>query len=238
MEFLRPLQQRFGILSGRQALAPGTFRYKSWNTIQRWKIAQEVGSYRTNHTQSATNFFSRVKWTPGKRGVRWQSSKPSPNPTEHLGSPEPSSLSARMKKLSREYGWSALGVYLGLSALDFPLCFLAVRWLGTDRIGHWEHVVLETFWKGVESVYPDARSKILGKPSEGETELSREGAELNSEGAGAAKTGSAAIWTQLALAYALHKSLIFIRVPLTAGLTPKVVKTLRSWGWNIGKRRH
>lgn len=42
--------------------------------------------------------------------------------------------------------------------------------------------------------------------------------------------------TQLALAYAIHKSFIFIRVPLTAAITPKVVKTLRSWGWNIGKK--
>lgn len=52
------------------------------------------------------------------------------------------SLSQRMRKLSREYGWSALGVYIALTALDFPFCFLAVRYLGTDRIGHWEHVVL------------------------------------------------------------------------------------------------
>jgi len=45
------------------------------------------------------------------------------------------------------------------------------------------------------------------------------------------------IWTQLALAYAIHKSFIFLRVPLTVAVTPKVVKTLRGWGWNIGKRR-
>jgi hypothetical protein len=37
------------------------------------------------------------------------------------------------------------------------------------------------------------------------------------------------------LAYAIHKSFIFLRVPLTAAVTPKVVRTLRSWGWNIGK---
>lgn len=43
--------------------------------------------------------------------------------------------------------------------------------------------------------------------------------------------------TQLALAYAIHKSFIFIRVPLTAAVTPKIVKVLRSWGWNIGKRK-
>lgn len=43
--------------------------------------------------------------------------------------------------------------------------------------------------------------------------------------------------TQLALAYAIHKSFIFIRVPLTVYATPKIVKVLRGWGWNIGKKR-
>ncbi len=52
-----------------------------------------------------------------------------------------------MRKLSREYGYSALGVYLLLSAVDFPFCFLAVRVLGTDRIGHWEDVAMETLRK-------------------------------------------------------------------------------------------
>lgn len=42
------------------------------------------------------------------------------------------------------------------------------------------------------------------------------------------------IWTELALAYAVHKSLIFLRVPLTAAILPKVVKTLRKWGWQVG----
>lgn len=39
-----------------------------------------------------------------------------------------------------------------LSALDFPFCFAAVRYLGTDRIGHYEHVVVE--W--VKSVVPES----------------------------------------------------------------------------------
>jgi hypothetical protein len=46
-----------------------------------------------------------------------------------------------------------------------------------------------------------------------------------------------AIWTQLGLAYIVHKSFIFVRVPLTAAVLPKVVKTLRSWGYNIGKKK-
>ena len=86
---------------------------------------------------------------------RWNSTKPPFNPTPNLGSPEPSlSLSQRLKKLSREYGWSALGVYLLLSALDFPFCFIAVRWLGTERIGRWEHVALEWIWRVIPYPFP------------------------------------------------------------------------------------
>ena len=60
----------------------------------------------------------------------------------------------------------------------------------------------------------------------------------NVSGEGKANEGYVlGIWTQLALAYAIHKSFIFIRVPLTVAVTPKVVKVLRGWGWDIGKRR-
>lgn len=57
-----------------------------------------------------------------------------------------------MRKLSREYGWSALGVYLLLSAADFPLCYLLVRYLGTDRIGEWEEIIVSN----VKNFIPDS----------------------------------------------------------------------------------
>jgi N-terminal acetyltransferase 2 len=50
-----------------------------------------------------------------------------------------------------------------------------------------------------------------------------------------ANASSSGLGTQLALAYAIHKSFIFVRVPLTAAVLPKVVKVLRSWGWKVGK---
>lgn len=59
-----------------------------------------------------------------------------------------------MKKLSREYGWAAVGVYLGLSALDFPFCFALVRLFGVERIGHYEHLILEEGKKLFYSVVP------------------------------------------------------------------------------------
>lgn len=52
----------------------------------------------------------------------------------------------------------------------------------------------------------------------------------------AERVDKSGLWTELALAYAVHKSFIFIRVPLTAAVTPKIVKVLRGWGWNIGKK--
>lgn len=101
-------------------------------------------------------------------------SSPSPNPTPHLGSPPSQSLSARLKSLSKEYGWTAVGVYLGLSALDFPFCFLAVRMLGTDRIGFAEDKVVGWFWGAVGAVAPELAGDRQAQ-AEARAEQEREG---------------------------------------------------------------
>ncbi|KAF2025465.1 hypothetical protein EK21DRAFT_76339 [Setomelanomma holmii] len=176
------------------------------------------------------------------RSLRFKSDKtPSPqiNPTPHLGSPEPAlSLSQRLKKLSREYGWTAVGVYFALSVLDFPFCFLAVRLLGTDRIGHYEDVVKNAFWTVVRAAFPEAgkRSAEAAATEDVAEATAREG-DLSAAEVAIRSGADASIWTQLGLAYIVHKSFIFIRVPLTAAVLPKVVKTLRKWGYDIGKKK-
>ena len=70
-----------------------------------------------------------------RRGFRSSARRGASQESAKAGSDEPQSLSARLRKLSREYGWAAVGVYLGLSVLDFPFCFLLVRTVGTERIG-------------------------------------------------------------------------------------------------------
>lgn len=159
---------------------------------------------------------------------------------------EPTGLSARLKKLSREYGWSAVGVYFALSVLDFPFCFLLVRIVGTDRIGALEHWIMgyikkvipdsvEEWWQNYRQSVKQAEIENLGNDDISEhIEMAGWGVE---EAERRNKGPEASLGTQLALAYAIHKSFIFLRVPLTAAVTPKVVKKLRSWGWNIGKRR-
>jgi len=149
-----------------------------------------------------------------------------------------------MRKLSREYGWSALGVYLALTALDFPFCYLLVRYLGTDRVGEWEHLIVshvkqlipesvKSSWREWRQAMKNAEREVTGQEKINEdVEMAGWGVEEATE----RNKKDASLATQLALAYAIHKSFIFIRVPLTATLTPRVVKVLRGWGWDIGKR--
>ncbi|KFY41738.1 hypothetical protein V494_02815, partial [Pseudogymnoascus sp. VKM F-4513 (FW-928)] len=156
----------------------------------------------------------------------------------------PLTLGQRMKKLSREYGWSALGVYLLLTALDFPLCYLLVQWLGTDRVGRWEHAVVSRVAPLIPAVVKEKWFLFKAWMHSAEEEIT--GSDDVSDVVDMAGWGveeaqrenkkEASLGTQLALAYAIHKSFIFLRVPATVALTPKVVKVLRGWGWNIGKR--
>lgn len=158
---------------------------------------------------------------------------------------EPQGLSARLKKLSREYGWTAVGVYLALSVLDFPFCFLLVRIVGTDRIGEIEHWIVSNVKKiipqSVQERWAAYRNALKENEQEtfGNNSISEhaEMAGWGVEEAQARNRAEASLGTQLALAYAIHKSFIFIRVPLTAAILPKVVKVLRSWGYNIGKKK-
>ncbi|KAI5805679.1 hypothetical protein EDC01DRAFT_700793 [Geopyxis carbonaria] len=147
---------------------------------------------------------------------------PSPPPAPGLG--------ARMKSLSKEYGYSALGVYLFLSALDFPFCFLLVRTVGTERIAAAEEAVLVH----VRPVMIAVRDMVGLPPKRYVGDVEEE---MGEEGVGEGEQGKkTSIWTELALAYAVHKSLIFLRVPLTAAVTPRVVKVLRGWGWEVGRK--
>ncbi|KAK4164839.1 hypothetical protein QBC43DRAFT_316934 [Cladorrhinum sp. PSN259] len=197
---------------------------------QRARLSQLRTATPTRSTLSRPSpLLQQLKTPLQKRNFTFSRSRRSGAATESL------SLGQRLKKLSREYGWTAVGIYFALSVLDFPFCFLLVRTVGTERVAHIEHLVVSN----IQKVIPDsvqttwrewrgARRKAAGQ----EEVIGHGVAEAEERN----KSEGASLATQLALAYAIHKSFIFIRVPLTAAITPKIVKTLRSWGWQIGKR--
>jgi len=145
--------------------------------------------------------------------------KPS-KPTNSLSPTLPSSSSAaveetklpvtqRLKVLFKKYRWPALTVYLGLGALDFGVAFAAVRAFGTERIGRYEKIILE-------KVEEKTGWKWKGTPKE----------HLES------KAENASIWTEIALAYTIHKTLFaLVRVPLTVAITPSLVKWFARKGY-------
>jgi len=199
-----------------------------------WRTRHQIG-----RGVSASESVTIALHPAARRGFRfsawWKNNKPG-QPAE-----VPLSIGARLRKLGREYGWAAVGVYFALSVLDYPFFFLLVKWVGTERIGKVEHWVVTTLipesvrekWHALmqnfkKSVVDGTGSEDAGEKVEMVGWGVDEARERNKE--------DASLATQLALAYAVHKSFIFVRVPLTAAVLPKVVKVLRGWGWQIGKR--
>ncbi|KAI9167650.1 putative N-terminal acetyltransferase [Paramyrothecium foliicola] len=202
-------------------------------------------------SRPATPFTSAFRRVPGRgfRSSAWRRAGAGNGSGKGGEQVQPQTLRERLRKLMKEYGWVAVGVYFGLSVVDLPLSFLIVRWAGVETIGNIEHYIVSTvgsvipesirqgakdLWRKTWQAFKRTEQKELGS---GEISEKVEMASWGVEEAQERNKQDASLTTQLALAYAIHKSFIFVRVPLTAALTPKVVKVLRSWGWNIGKRR-
>ncbi|KAF5673282.1 n-acetyltransferase [Fusarium heterosporum] len=223
---------------------------------QLWRVRAVPWESTVARLRSA-RFGPESATTPGmlqgvlRRGFRFTAKrKTNKGPTVGQAK-EPEGLTARLKKLTKEYGWVTVGVYFALSVLDFPFCFLFVRMVGPEKIvpplksGEVEHRVMSSVkqlipdsvretWHTYWESFKKAETKALGDDDiSDKMEMATWGVEKAEE----RNRVDASLATQLALAYAIHKSFIFIRVPLTAALTPKVVKVLRSWGWNIGKKK-
>lgn len=139
-----------------------------------------------------------------------------------------------LKALTKAYGMAALGVYLGLSAIDLPICYVVVHSMGSEKIEHYQNQIKVYFGYG-QGEEEFAQSQL-------EKRIQRE----NEEGLNKDKNGggndvwkyikSQFSWTEFAIAYGIHKSFIFIRLPITAAITPGVVAILRRWGFNIGPK--
>lgn len=145
--------------------------------------------------------------------------------------PPPPKKATGMKALVKEYGYSALGVYLFLSAIDLPICYVLVHSMGKEEIEKYENKVKQYFGFG-KSDEELAKMQEINKINE-EIESSMK-VEPPKEQGTFLYLLSQFSWTEFAIAYGIHKSFIFIRLPITAAITPSIVKLLRGWGFKIG----
>lgn len=157
-----------------------------------------------------------------------------------------------IKALVQKYGWVALGVYLSLSTIDLPICWLGVHSVGLDKVVEWQVYLKELVgWKTTpkdELNQDDSEGSEIANTVTGalamvtpDLEATVEDQKVDEKLPEASATESywfsKQMWAEFAVAYAIHKSLIFIRLPITAAITPSVVKILKRWGFNIGKKK-
>lgn len=130
-----------------------------------------------------------------------------------------------IKKLMKTYGYSALIVYIGVTLVSLPLCFWTVHSFGETRIKLYLNRAKRIFGYGE----PD-ESKIVDKINQRKHEREQLILEGNSNWWKQFKNSS--LLTELVLAYGLHKSLIFVRIPLTAAVTPYMARLLSKTRFN------
>ncbi|GAA5844671.1 hypothetical protein JCM9279_002877 [Rhodotorula babjevae] len=169
-------------------------------------------------------------------------------------------LTQRIKYLFRKHGWTALVVYLVLSAADFAACFLVISAIGADRVREAEDWVLGHLgwrrqsedgsepagkWRRAVDGFRERRAAQAAiHPRGQDAHPSPAAAQAVSEGARAGevreaerkgRSAASTYATTAVLAYAVHKTLLLpFRVGVTVAVTPRVVRTLQSWGWKVG----
>lgn len=169
------------------------------------------------HTRQSGRLFQEVKQTVAS------SAKPEGKPVAPKGG---------IKQLMSKYGYSALGIYLGFSFIDLPLSFLLVHSAGSDKIEELQGTVMG--WFGYTSD-PVENAPLESAPVEN-APVENAPVETEQPTEGWRSYVSPTLLTEFGIAYALHKSLIVIRLPLTAAVTPSVVAMLQRWGFKIGNK--
>ncbi|PWY99451.1 hypothetical protein BCV70DRAFT_118938 [Testicularia cyperi] len=138
------------------------------------------------------------------------------------------SLKERLKFLTRRYGWWALAVYMAASAVDLSLTFAAVHLLGAEHIK-----TLEARIRAYVGLEPRQDTPDNDNDDDDETAPNKHPPHSASQQKQKKdKFLSDSFWTELVLAYTIHKTLLLpVRVAFTAAVTPSFVKWLVRIGW-------
>ena len=156
--------------------------------------------------------------------------------------PEPTSAYGRFKRLSKKYGWWAVGVYLALTVVDFSLTLGVVHSVGAERIEPVVHSLMHQYrvirYGEEEAVKLDkeAREKEADDKAKEKVALEAMTPEERKKRS-TSQWGSKTFWAEVVLAYTIHKTLLLpVRAGLTVAWTPRLVKWLTARGW-VGKVR-
>ncbi|XBW36091.1 hypothetical protein QEN19_001667 [Hanseniaspora menglaensis] len=138
--------------------------------------------------------------------------------------------SAGIKQLIAKYGYTSLATYLAIGAVDFALCYMVIHKIGEEELYVKYNKLKETI--GFKAKTSEEVKK--------EFELKRESQKLEHKHEHTQNEFSLwgkikqygillfdnTMFKEVIIAYGIHKSLIFVRLPITAMITPPIYKYL------------
>lgn len=152
--------------------------------------------------------------------------------SETTVAPKKAGVVDKIKVLVKQYGYTGVAVYLGISTLDLAATFVIVKAAGMDKIEKAQDWVLDNV--GGYFGYKTSAQKHAEEAQKRQESLDTKNAELDSVDdaqVGAIYNKASGLWSVFVIAYGIHKLLVPLRVVATSMITPPLVKWLVKRGW-------
>lgn len=130
----------------------------------------------------------------------------------------------KIKQLVKQYGYTGVAVYLGISTLDLAATFIIVKAAGMEKIEKAQDYVIEHY-----GPYVGYKPKPHAHPHNNPEAVDLD--KVDDEQVGAIYNKASGLWSVFVIAYGIHKLLVPLRVVATSMITPPLVKWLVRKGW-------
>ncbi|KAF9430823.1 hypothetical protein BGZ94_003612 [Podila epigama] len=184
--------------------------------------------YTANRNTNASLGFSQVV----RRGFA-SSTSPAPKASTTTSTSQPvkkAGMMDKIKDLVKQYGYTGVAVYLGISMIDLAATFVIVKAAGMEKIEAAQDWVLDnvgTYLGYKTSAEKHAEELEKRRKEHGDAELDT----VDDARVGAIYNKASGLWSVFVIAYGIHKLLVPLRVVATSMITPPLVKWLVKRGW-------
>ncbi|CAO3565903.1 unnamed protein product [Mortierella alpina] len=132
----------------------------------------------------------------------------------------------KMKQMIKQYGYTGVAVYFGISMIDLAATFVVVKAAGMDKIEKAQDWVLENI-----GGYFGYKAKPHHHHHDEDRAQEADLDHVDDEQVGAIYNKASGLWSVFVIAYGIHKLLVPLRVVATGMITPPLVKWLVKRGW-------
>ncbi|KAG0266368.1 hypothetical protein BG011_002488 [Mortierella polycephala] len=200
--------------------APHQSRFAGFPPSSSAASAASMTAHVTPYHPLASRFTSVVR-----RGFADNAAKSSsPSTSQQQVEKKSSGFMDKIKQLIKQYGYTGVAVYFGISMIDLAATFVVVKAAGMEKI------------EKAQDWAVDHVGKYFGrkKTPHNHSEDSKDDIDLDKlddEQVGAIYNKASGLWSVFVIAYGIHKLLVPFRVVATGIVTPPLVKWLVKKGW-------